>query len=276
MLGGRHLVPGWLGRRLCSVGGNVYIWALCPGHSCSPGSLDYATDTRLLNHTNISHSISQAPLVSHHYKKPFCASSSLSRPASYHNLDNMLSFLTTLLLAGSSLAAPTAREEAETCTERSQKVTLWNVEKFDFHSSYVFTTPAHQNSWGYVNFTLSNPAIDYKPVCSAESSQLSDFFYGTQEYTCTVGDDAPGGGGATFTYSRPSGELRINQTWTCFEEQSVFEAKGGAELDLNCRDETWENPDWQQGEMYSVRTVACNKVDVQAPIEEISAIRRKA
>lgn len=181
----------------------------------------------------------------------------------------------TLLLASTALAAPTTRQEPESCLDRSTNVSHWTVEKFDFHSSYIFTTPAHQNSWGYVNFTLSNPAIDYKPICSAESNQLSDFFYGTQAYTCTVGDDAPGGGGATFTYARPSGELRINQTWTCFEEQARFAAEGGVKLDLTCEDNTWQNPDWQRGEMYSVRTVKCNFVDAEAPIEEISAVRRK-
>lgn len=186
-----------------------------------------------------------------------------------------MSFLATLLLASTTLAAPTTRQEAESCVDRSSKVRLWNVEQFDFHSSYIFTTPSHQNSWGYVNFTLGNPAIDYKQYCTAESNQLSDFFYGTQPYTCTVGDDAPGGGGATFTYSRPSGELRINQTWTCIDEMARFSAIGGVQLNLTCDDSTWLNPDWQQGEMYSVRNVDCNFVDAETPIEEISGVRKK-
>jgi len=71
----------------------------------------------------------------------------------------MLSLLTTLLLAGSALAAPTANANTNKCTSRSTKVKEWTVHDFDFHSSEVFTTPAHQNSWGYVNFTLSNPVV---------------------------------------------------------------------------------------------------------------------
>lgn len=183
---------------------------------------------------------------------------------------------TSLSLAGIALAIPAIapRQEEKSCVDKSTRVKLWQVTQFDYHSSVVFSTPAHQNSWGYVNFTLENPAVEYKPVCSAASNQLSDFFYGTVIYNCQVGDDGEGGE-ATFTYSRPSGELQINQTWACTEEQALFEAQGGIDLRLNCRDVEWENPDWQQGEIYYTRNVDCNYVDVETPITSIQAIRRK-
>lgn len=185
----------------------------------------------------------------------------------------MLGFLTPLLLAASALAAPTARDES--CVDRSQQVTKWKVIKFDFHSSYIFTTPAHQNSWGYVNFTLENPAVDYKPVCSAQSSRLNDFFYGDELYDCELPEGASGGV-AQFTYARPSGVLHLNQSWSCADEGAWFQAKGGVDLDLNCHETEWQNPDWKQGEMYSTRNIDCNYVDAEAPIEEISGVRRKA
>jgi hypothetical protein len=187
----------------------------------------------------------------------------------------------TLLLAGTAaIAAPLDSrqqeqkpdQEPKTCVERSQELTHWDVQKFDFHSSYIFTTPAHQNSHGYVNFTLSNPALDRPTICSASSSQLSEFFYGNQIFTC---DDVPDGQRATFTYSRSTGDLQINQTWTCPDEQARFSAIGGVTLDLNCKDVEWQNPDWQPGQFYSTRTVTCNHVDAQAPIKEISGIARK-
>ena len=188
----------------------------------------------------------------------------------------MYSILSTILLAGAALAAPaTPAPRTETCVDKSQDVALWDVEKFDFHSSYIFTNPAHQNSWGYVNFTLSNPAVDYKPVCSGRSNQLQDFFYGTQVFDCEMPENAPDGAAATFTFSRPSGELRINQTWPCVDQGARFEAKGGVDLDLNCKDTTWENPDWELGQIYSSRTVTCNLVDAQAPIDEMSGVMRK-
>lgn len=182
---------------------------------------------------------------------------------------------TTLSLAGAALASPalTPRQE-ETCVDKSTQMKLWQVSQFDYHSSVVFSTPAHQNSWGYVNFTLENPAVDYKPICSAASNQLNDFFYGTFIYNCDVEDDGAGGR-ATFTYSVPSGQLQINQTWACTEEQALFEAEGGIELDLNCKTSEWQNDDWQQGEMYYTKNVDCNYVDAQTPITSIRAIRRK-
>lgn len=187
----------------------------------------------------------------------------------------MYRFLSTLLLTGCALAAPsTPRQVEPTCVDRSTKVTLWKVIQFDFHSSYVFTNPSHQNSWGYVNFTLSNPALDYKPICTATSNQLSDFFYGTTTYTCHT-PDVPGAGTSTFTFSRPSNELRINQTWRCPDEGAMFAAEGGVKLDLQCEDKTWQNPEWSTGELFSTRNVDCNFVDVETPIEKLSAVRRK-
>lgn len=188
----------------------------------------------------------------------------------------MYTLLSSLLLAGSALAAPAMpARRADSCVERSQDLTLWDVEKFDFHASYIFTTPAHQNSWGYANFTLSNPAVDYKPVCSARSNQLDDFFYGTQVYTCDVPDGAPDGGEATFTFSRPSGGLQVNQTWPCVDEGARFEAQGGVKLNLTCEETEWENPDWTPGHIYSSRNIDCNHVDAQTPIEKISGVRRR-
>lgn len=184
--------------------------------------------------------------------------------------------LNTLFLAGVTLAVPTntIRQEEESCVDKSTQIKLWKVSQFDFHSSEVFTTPAHQNSWGYVNFTLENPATEYKPVCAASSNQLSDFFYGTVIYKCDVEDDGAGGG-ATFTYSRPSGLLAINETWACTEEQALFEAEGGIDLNLNCKESEWTNDDWSQGELYSTRNVDCNYVDAETPITSLRAVRRK-
>jgi hypothetical protein len=143
------------------------------------------------------------------------------------------------------------------------------VRDFDFHAQYYFSSPSHQNSWGYVNFTLEHAVLNYKSVCTAASSQMYDFFYGTVIYNCSVPvpDDA-----ATFTFSRPNGELKINQTWACAEENSRFWAEGGVTLDLNCREEFWQNPDWQSGEFYSTRDITCDLVTVPAPIEHLSAV----
>lgn len=176
-----------------------------------------------------------------------------------------------LALAGTalSLPAPASTPAPETCMSKSTKVSKWTVENFDFHASYTFTTPAHQNSWGYVNFTLSNPVLDYKPVCSAASNWLSDFYYGNIIYNCEVPTQ---GDQASFTFDRPGNNLRVNQTWNCLEEGGRVIAEGGIKLDLKCEDKTWQNPDWKQGQIYSSRTISCAPVTVDAPVETISAV----
>ncbi|KAM3499676.1 hypothetical protein MY11210_009596 [Beauveria gryllotalpidicola] len=177
--------------------------------------------------------------------------------------------LTAALFAASALAAP-ATSPDWVCTSASTKVTALQIKDFDFHASWTFTTPAHQNSWGYVNFTLANPAVDYEYQCSAASNQLQDFFYGTTNYECTDADGSPTSWG-TFSYSRPTTTLAINQTWTCPSEGSRFWAEGAAELDLHCNDTTWENPDWKQGQIYSDRTISCDKLSQDVPLTSLRA-----
>ncbi|KAK5996935.1 hypothetical protein PT974_02282 [Cladobotryum mycophilum] len=184
------------------------------------------------------------------------------------------SILSTIFLAASALALPTSSgyyppPTTPTCTSKSTSISSWTVHDFDFHASYIFSTPAHQNSWGYANFTLENPALEEKHICSATSSQLSDFFYGTVVYECVSVTD---GDKATFTYSRPDNVLRINQTWNCADEGSRFTAEGGIKLDLNCKEDKYQNPDWHTGDIYSSRTITCDKVTVTAPIETMTAV----
>jgi hypothetical protein len=91
----------------------------------------------------------------------------------------------------------------------------WTVQGFDYHAQYTFTSPAHQNSWGYVNFNVSNNVVPYTAVCGASSSQLTDFFYGTMDYTCTLPAAAPIGSTVKFRFSRPAGQLDIEETVVC-------------------------------------------------------------
>jgi hypothetical protein len=178
----------------------------------------------------------------------------------------MKGFLTALLPALPLIAAApsqtVARDDNPGCQARSFNDFQWTVEEFDYHASYIFTTPAHQNSWGYVNFNLTNPALTYEATCSGASNQLSDFFYGTMIYHCTVPDpESPTG--TTFAFSRPSGQLDINQTWVCSDEDPQYPVTingyGTVNLTLDCTDETWQNPDWKLGQIYSSRTVTCGK-----------------
>ncbi|KHN99361.1 uncharacterized protein MAM_03059 [Metarhizium album ARSEF 1941] len=185
----------------------------------------------------------------------------------------MVNLLTSLLLAGAALAAPSTPDlrTGNPCTEKSARMENWQVKDFDFHASYIFTTPAHQNSWGYVNFTLLNPSFPSKPTqCSGTSNQLSDFFYGNFNYDCSRSWP---GQSASFAFSRPEqDQLKVNQTWECRGEGSRFWAEGGLKLNLTCDDATWTNPDWKMGQIYSDRTVNCTHIDATVPVETMRAI----
>jgi hypothetical protein len=97
----------------------------------------------------------------------------------------------------------------------------WTAQGFDYHASYIFTNPAHQNSWGYVNFNLTNNVVPYTAVCKASSNQLTDFFYGTLDYNCTLPAEAPVGAAVKFRFSRPSGQLDIEEAIPCTENSKT-------------------------------------------------------
>ena len=182
----------------------------------------------------------------------------------------LANILTTLLVAGTALAAPAPAPTTEpTCGSRAAKLTEWTVVDLDFHGDYTFTTPAHQNSWGYINFVLRSPGFPYEAKCSAASSQLSDFFYGNVEYKCDVPNAADS---VTFTFSRPDNKLSITQEWSCPDEGSRFTAKGCVTLPLECSESKYQNPDWQAGEIYSTRNIYCGLVTVKAPVQEIYGV----
>ncbi|CAI0645041.1 hypothetical protein COL154_010466 [Colletotrichum chrysophilum] len=184
-----------------------------------------------------------------------------------------MQLLSTLLFLAPALASPIAPRDEPTCGQKSGKLSEWTLTDFDFHASYIFTTPAHQNSWGYVSFNVSNPVLDYTVSCSAASSRLNDFFYGEMVYDCK----APDGESATtsFTFSRPDGALALNQSWTCNDDPKYparYTAKGGAVADLSCEETSWQNLNWTIGEVYSRREIKCDKITLPTPITEISAV----
>lgn len=160
-------------------------------------------------------------------------------------------------------------EAAAGCSAVSWQSMAWTARAFDFHASYVFTTPAHQNSWGYASFDLLNPADGSTARCEAASNQLSDFFYGTVQYTC---NDTR----TTFDFSRPANQLRVKQSWVCNDQDpqwpTKFTGAGNVNLTLECTDTTWQNQDWSLGQVYSSRDIKCAPVDTEIKPTELSAV----
>ncbi|GAB1313687.1 AA1-like domain-containing protein (Fragment) [Madurella fahalii] len=140
----------------------------------------------------------------------------------------------------------------------------WTVHGFDYHALYTFTNPAHQNSWGYVNFNLTNNVVPYTAVCGASSSQLTDFFYGNLDYNCVLPATAPAGSAVKFRFSRPAGQLDIEETIICSEKKTsgTFVATGSTSFTLSCTDITNVTENWQPGMIYSSREVKCAPIDI--------------
>lgn len=180
------------------------------------------------------------------------------------------------LASASPVPSPNLAEGGKSpagCSDTSFKKFAWTAKNFDFHASYTFTTPSHQNSWGYVSFDLVNPADQTTTHCEAASSQLSDFFYGTVAYKC---NDTARVGETTFDFARPTNQLRINQTWTCDDKDpkypTIFTGRGEVDLKLECKDETWKNPKWEMDQIYTSRTITCAPVESTIKPKELSAI----
>ncbi|KAI0400825.1 hypothetical protein F4802DRAFT_601587 [Xylaria palmicola] len=179
-----------------------------------------------------------------------------------HSLIRTLAAVLPLAAAAAPSGGASARSARSTpgCTSLSFGDFAWTVQSFTYHAQYTFSTPAHQVSSGSVRFNLTNPALPETAVCAADSTQLTDFFYGDFVYHCQA--PATGSGTATtFAFSRPSGLLTVNQTWTCRDEDPqypvTFTGYGAVNLTLDCNTTNYQNPDWQSGEIYSSRTINC-------------------
>ncbi|KAI0876681.1 hypothetical protein GGS24DRAFT_211283 [Hypoxylon argillaceum] len=181
----------------------------------------------------------------------------------YQKMHTFIGALATILplAAGApSSLAPVARGSSTPgCTSASFANFSWTIEAFTFHGQNVYTTPAHLNPYGTVNFNLSNPALGEDVKCSASSSAITDFFYFGITYTCT----SPTGSTAKtyFDYNRPTGTVDINQTWSCTDDvyPVTFTALGSVNLTLACQTTFYTNPNWQPGTgaIYSEQDTNC-------------------
>ncbi|KAI0503103.1 hypothetical protein F5B22DRAFT_574250 [Xylaria bambusicola] len=164
-----------------------------------------------------------------------------------------------------TIAAPyglSPRDTTPGCTAISFGDFAWTIEDFTYHAGYTFSTPAHQISSGTVAFNITNPAVSEKVSCTAYSTWLTDFFYGNINYDCEVPEGS--GVGTSFSFSRPMNQLKVNQTWTCSDEDPqypiTFAGYGTANLTLDCKETYYQNPNWTLGQIYSVRDISCQPV----------------
>ncbi|KAJ2980374.1 hypothetical protein NUW58_g6958 [Xylaria curta] len=182
--------------------------------------------------------------------------------------------LAVLPLATAAPYSLNPRDGKPGCTSLSFGDFSWTIQDFTYNAAYHFTNPAHQVSSGSVKFNLTNPALPETVVCTADSTWLTDFFYGNINYDCKA---AAGSTTKTsFAFSRPSGQLNVNQTWTCHDEDPqypvTFRGYGTVNLTLDCKESNYQNPDWHQGETYSLRTITCSPVTLSLKPHDKTAV----
>lgn len=63
----------------------------------------------------------------------------------------ILPFAAVAAPLSSDTAAVVRRDNNTGCFDTSFGDLAWGVEDFAYNASYLFTTPSHQNSWGYAS-----------------------------------------------------------------------------------------------------------------------------
>jgi hypothetical protein len=184
---------------------------------------------------------------------------------------SLLTAATALLSVVAAAPMLEQRDDNVGCTAGSTKP--WTVTDFKYHGSWTFSTPAHQIAGGDVSFNLTNQALTYQALCTARSSRLSDFFYGEINYDCTS-PNPTNSTKTTFSFNYPSGQVLVNQTWTCSDKTPTrWNGYAAGELDLSkCVEDKYENPDWEQGQIYSSRTIDCTEFKKPVELYKITAV----
>ena len=121
---------------------------------------------------------------------------------------------------------------AHGCASISFDGPMWILSDLTFKSSIIFSTPAHQIDWGKVIFNLTNTAIGpgIQLSCEGQNEQPEQFFYGNIWYHCSLINSSLAaeittemhGTRARFCYNRPTGQLILNQEWTCRDLDSKY------------------------------------------------------
>ncbi|KAI1112727.1 hypothetical protein F5Y14DRAFT_247585 [Nemania sp. NC0429] len=176
----------------------------------------------------------------------------------------MRNFLRALIaIAPFAVASPYGVDPRDTsgCASASSGDFAWTINAFTYSSSDVYSTPAHEVASGTVTFDLSNPALPEKVRCSASNSATGIYFDGGIKYACS----APVGSTTktSFTYSEVGNELRVNQTWTCNDGNTVtFGGFGSVNFVLSCHTTFYQNPNYTgpSSGLYSIRSTNCDPV----------------
>lgn len=143
----------------------------------------------------------------------------------------MNTLLTTALLASAALAAPAARDD---CASQAVAMKSWTIHNFNFNSSRVFTTPAHQFGNGWVGFNLFNTVTNEERRCDGGTTRLDPWFVGDANFKCRT-MDGQSDENTVFNFDMPAWTVKLNQSFECPGAITQYVAQGSADLKKHVR-----------------------------------------
>ncbi|KAH7110298.1 hypothetical protein B0J11DRAFT_410246, partial [Dendryphion nanum] len=133
----------------------------------------------------------------------------------------------------------------------------WTLEPINLSSYYTYVSPSAAGpKLGSISFAFKNDQVDYISECKGSSVNPRGQFYGSASFDCVT----PGGEAwkkTSFNFDQSSGEIKIVSRWTCGGDV-VYQTNATGEVQFNCNTETWTNPDWKSGELFSNTTTTCD------------------
>lgn len=121
--------------------------------------------------------------------------------------------LVVLYQTTTTLSHPLSARRTQ-CTDHPT-FTLHNI---TYSDQTIYSTPAHLAvAGGNFAFNLTNTATTYTTTCSAYApdEDWPEFFYGNEIYYCKTPVNAGSEASTNFTFSRASGKIAINSSWSC-------------------------------------------------------------
>ncbi|CAI6337808.1 unnamed protein product [Periconia digitata] len=160
-------------------------------------------------------------------------------------------YSSALLLLASPLALAASLPPRALCLST---LPLFIIPNLEYRSEITYSSPSHlAGSTANINFNITGHTTSACSGTATGQTSSGSFFAFPFPIDCT--EAAGTSVETTFSYAGPSRTLQVNETWTCEGDQYVATATQA--LDLSCKANFWQNPDWTQGSIYTSETVTC-------------------
>ncbi|KAH7092571.1 hypothetical protein FB567DRAFT_576929 [Paraphoma chrysanthemicola] len=145
----------------------------------------------------------------------------------------------------------------------ADKLTL-NLSSIELSSYYTYVSPSAAGpKLGIISFDLSNSQVNYTTHCrTAQSVSPFGNFYGFMWWNCTAPGAVWPDAETRFSFETAGSVVVLNTTWSCGGDVVYTTSAPGRVDNWGCMSWTWQNPDWQPGEIWSNTTTWCGVGEV--------------